>query len=37
MERLAKKNYHLILLNKLGNLEDYEYAGGFKSKLNDSF
>lgn len=35
MERLAKKNYHLILLNKLGNLDDYEYAGGFKSKLNE--
>lgn len=35
MERPAKKNYHLILLNKLGNLDDYTYAGGFKSKLNE--
>ena len=35
MERLTKKNYHLILLNKLGNLDEYEYAGGFKSKLNE--
>lgn len=34
MVRLSKNNYHEILLQKLGNLDDYEYAGGYKSKLN---